>query len=281
MNWLLTALVTLACAYAGLLAFAWLCANALIFPAPPASYHDAPGQNKLPAPDGTQITALFLPNPSASYVLLYSHGNGEDLGGIEEHLQELRQHGWAVLAYDYPGYGTSTGKPSEAGCYAAIAAAYSYLTTLKNFPPDHIILYGRSLGSGPSVELAQRVPIGGLILEGAFTSTFRVLTHWKLVPWDIFDNLAKIRSLRVPLLSIHAEQDETVPFWQGHALYDAYRGPKQHLWVPDAMHNNILETAPAAYWDALERFRQQLPATTPAAAPAPAASANANSPSRV
>ncbi len=261
--WLITVLRLLILAYLGLGLFAWLCANKMIFPVPKSSYTDTPDQTKLPSPDGQQIAAVFLPNPKAEYTLLYSHGNAEDLGSIEDFLHELRDRGWAVFAYDYPGYGTSTGRPTEAGCYAAIAAAYSYLTTLKNIPPEKIILYGRSLGTGPSVELATHVPVGGLILEGAYTSTFRVLIPWKVLPWDKFDNIAKITHLHQPLppiLSIHAMNDHTVPFWHGQALDDAYPGPKQHFWVPGADHNNILELAHTAYWDALNHFRETLPA---------------------
>jgi fermentation-respiration switch protein FrsA (DUF1100 family) len=265
--WLLTILRILFLAYVGLGLFALLCANGLIFPVPAPTYRDTPGQTKLPSPDGNHITAVYLPNPSAPYTLLYSHGNAEDLGTIEQTLHELRARGWAVFAYDYPGYGTSTGKPSESGCYAAIAAAYSYLTTLKNVPPERIVLYGRSLGSGPSLELATHVPVGGIILDGAFTSTFRVFIPCKLLFWDKFDNLAKITHLHPPLppiLSIHGTVDKTVPFWHGVALDAAYPGPKEHLWIQGADHNNILEVAPAAYWDAIERFRLSLPASSPA-----------------
>jgi len=261
----LVILMTLAAAYGSLVVFAWLFANSLIFPAPPSTYVDAPNQPKLPAPDGNTITAVFLPNPAASHVLLFGHGNKMDLGKADQRLQQLRDHGWAVFAYEYPGYGTSSGQPSEAGCYSALAAAYVYLTKLKQIPSEKIVLYGLSLGGGPAVDLASREPIGGLILEGAFLSAFRVVTHWKLLPWDRFDNISKIGRVRAPLLSIHARQDQTVPFFHGQRLFAAHPGPKQHLWVADAHHNNILEASPAAYWDAIERFRLQLIST---AAPA-------------
>jgi hypothetical protein len=265
----LVILMALAAAYGGLFVFAWLFADSLIFPAPPSSYADAPNQPKLPAPDGNTITAVFLPNPAASHVLLFGHGNKMDLGKADERLQLFRAHGWAVFAYEYPGYGTSTGKPSETGCYAALAAAYAYLTKLKQIPPEKIVLYGLSLGGGPAVDLASREPVGGLILEGAFLSAFRVVTHWKVLSWDRFDNIAKIGRVGAPLLSIHARQDQTVPFFHGRRLFAAHPGPKQHLWVADAHHNNILETDPAAYWDAMERFRLQLAAASAPVATAP------------
>ena len=257
-DWILSIFIGVATAYCALLVFAWLFADAMIFPAPPASYTDYPGQTKLSTADGNTITAVFLPNSHASHVLLFGHGNKMDLGKADQRLQLYRAHGWAVFAYEYPGYGTSTGTPSEAGCHAALAAAYAYLTKIQGIPQEKIVLYGLSLGSGPAVELASHEPVGGLILEGAFLSTFRVLTRWNILPWDRFDNFAKIGRVKAPLLSLHAREDRTVPFFHGQKLYSAHPGPKQHLWVSAAQHNNILETDPAAYWDAMERFRLQL-----------------------
>ena len=261
--WILTILVAVATAYLGLVVMAWLIADSVIFPAPPSSYTDTPDQPKLPAPDGNKITAVFLPNPAASHVLLFGHGNKQDLGTAEPRLRLYQANGWAVFAYDYPGYGTSTGAPSEAGCYAALASAYAYLTKIKGYAPSQIVLYGLSLGSGPAVDLASRAPVGGLIVEGAFLSAFRVVTHFKLLPWDRFDNLEKMPRVRAPLLSIHATEDQTVPFRHGQVLYAAHPGPKRHLWVGGAGHNNILETDAAGYWDALEQFRLSLPTAAP------------------
>jgi abhydrolase domain-containing protein 17 len=257
-SWIFMILAAVAAGYVGLLMMAWLLADAMIFPVPPSSYLDAPDQPKLPSSDGNEITAVFLPNPAASHVLLFNHGNRQDLGKADERLRLLQDHGWAVFAYDYPGYGTSTGTPSEASCCAALAAAYSFLTTIKGYPPEKIVLYGLSLGAGPAIDLACREPVGGLIIEGAFLTAFRVVTHFKLLPWDRFNNLGKIRRVRAPLLAIHATNDQTVPFRHGQILLAAHPGPKQHLWVAGAGHNNILETDAADYWDALEQFRLSL-----------------------
>jgi pimeloyl-ACP methyl ester carboxylesterase len=275
LTWALAILIGLIAAYCGLVLFALIMADGMMFPSPPSSYQDAPGQNKLPAPDGNKITAVFLPNDAADApVLLFCHGNRQDLGLAEERLQAYRDHGWSVFCFDYPGYGTSTGQPSAAGCNAALAAAYSYLTALKEIPPERIVLYGLSLGGGPAVALASRAPVGGLILEGAFVSAFRVITHWRLLPWDRFDNLASIGRVRAPLLSIHAQKDRTTAWWHGKALFAAHPGPKQNLWVAGAGHNNILEVSPQAYWDAMELFRRRIMSSY-LTAPAPALAASA------
>ena len=255
---IMLALAAVLAAYFGLVVMTLLLADSMLFPVPPPSYTDAANQPKLPASDGNKITAVFLPNPQASHVLLFNHGNKQDLGLAEQRLQLYRENGWAVFAYDYPGYGTSTGKPSEAGCYAALASAYAYLTTIKGYSPDKIVLYGLSLGGGPAIDLASREPVGGLILEGAFMSVFRVITTWRVLPWDRFLNIEKIRNVRAPLLSIHATNDQTVPFKHGKALFAAHPGPKTHLWVDGAGHNNILEADAAGYWDAMEQFRLSL-----------------------
>lgn len=79
--------------------------------------------------------------------------------------------------------------------YAAAEAAFLYLVEEKGYAPESITLYGRSLGSGPSCWLAEGYPVAGLILDSAFSSTFRVLTGRKLLPFDKFDNLAILADL--------------------------------------------------------------------------------------
>ena len=253
---------TVAVCYLGLALFAASCANTMLFH-PPGLRDNISGQIKVHAADGNDITLVYLPKASAAYVILFSYGNGEDVEARYDYFLELRLHGWAVCGYDYPGYGTSTGHPTEAGCYAAINAAYDYLVNVQHIPPARVVIYGQSMGTGPSVDLASREPVGGLILEGAFLSVFRVVTHYRILPWDIFDNYAKINAVRAPLLSIHAEQDQVVPFWQGEELNAAYHGTKSHQWIPGAGHNNILQVAPELYWAALDKYRESLPLKSP------------------
>jgi len=245
-----------------ILIIAALNVNHLLFH-PPGHHVDFPGQVKLHTAAGDDITALYQPNPQAAYVVLFSYGNGEDMASNHDYMVALHNRGWGTCGYDYPGYGTSSGKPSEAGCIAAIDAVYDYLTKEQHIPAERIILYGHSLGSGPTIDLASRKPVGGLILEGAYLSIFRVVTHFRVLPWDVFNNIAKISSIHVPLLSIHALNDHTVPFWHGEKLYDTYTGPKQNYWVPNADHNTILEVAWQPYWEAVEKYRESLPLKNP------------------
>src|SRR5215813_12301269 len=123
----------------------------MIFLPPPATYRDAAETLHLTTTDGTRLSAVHLANPHADFTILYSHGNAEDLGLIAPLLARLREWGFAVFAYDYRGYGTSRGTPSERGAYEDVDAAYAFLTRTLGVPPGRIIAYGRSVGSGPAV----------------------------------------------------------------------------------------------------------------------------------
>ncbi len=246
--------LTLLAGYAGLALFAWLFAEALIFPVPPPGYQADERHLRLFPPGGEEIAALYLANPQARWTLLFSHGNGEDLGCLEPELEKYRQAGFAVMAYDYPGYGASEGRPTERGVFQAADAAYNYLTGGKGLDPGSIIAYGRSLGGAPSVDLAARRPLGGLILESAFVSAFRVVTRVKLLPWDMFDNSRKIQQIKCPVLIMQGTRDGIVPFSHGQRLLQLAPEPKTCLWVKGAGHNNLIERAGDRYWQALDNF---------------------------
>lgn len=238
--------------------YAYFFAERMIFQPQPSSYQDQSDTLKLTTEDGVQITALYLPNPAASYTMLYSHGNAEDLGDSRSTLEALHQMGFAVFSYDYRGYGTSPGSASEQTTYQDIDAAYQYLTTTLQIAPDRIIVYGRSVGSGPSVSLASRVPIAGLILENAFTSTFRVVTRISIFPFDRFDNLSKIGKVNCPILVMHGSVDRVIPLHHGQTLFNHAKPPKQFVVVDGAGHNDVMAVAGLQYVQALQAFTQQL-----------------------
>ena len=244
--------------YLALNVFVFFYAERLIFLPRPRSYQDSPEILKLKTLSGEQISALYLPNPNANYTILYSHGNAEDLGRIRQRLEHLRTLGVSVFAYDYRGYGTSQGTPSEQNAYQDIEAAYRYLTETLGISPSQIILYGRSLGSGTSVEIASREPIAGLILESPFTSTFRVITRIAIVPFDRFDNLRKIGKVRCPVLFLHGTQDRLIPLHHSETLMRQVRSPKRLVPIPGADHNDLLEIASTQYDQAIQTFLKQL-----------------------
>ncbi len=241
--------------YLGVFLYANLVADRMMFLPPPSSYQDGPQTIKLNTDDGERISAIYLPNhEGARYTILYSHGNAEDIGQLVPLLAEIRDFGFNVFAYDYRGYGTSTGKPTEQGAYRDIDAAYRYLVNDRHVPPTQIIALGRSLGGGAAVELAEKRPLGGLIIESSFVSAYRLMTRIPLFPFDKFNNLAKLKQVHCPVLVVHGRSDEVIPFWHGERLFQAANAPKRSYWVEGAGHNNLFEVAGAGYGEALREF---------------------------
>jgi fermentation-respiration switch protein FrsA (DUF1100 family) len=240
--------------YLSLALYAWFFSDQQIFLPQPASYKDGPEILKLKSTNGNTISALYLPNPSAKFTLLVSHGNAEDLGDDRPWLEELRRAGFNVFAYDYQGYGTSQGKPTERGAYADENAAYDYLTASLKTPPDRVVLLGRSVGSGPAVHIAVRRPVAALILQSPFVSAFRVVTHVPLLPFDKFANYKEIGRVRCPLFIIHGTSDNVIPIWHGQKLFDLAHEPKRFLAVPGADHNDLDMVAGPGYGQALQGF---------------------------
>ncbi|KAG0479536.1 hypothetical protein HPP92_010394 [Vanilla planifolia] len=155
---------------------------------------------------GNKIVATFWRHPYARFTILYSHGNAADLGQMLDLFIELRAHLRVnIMCYDYSGYGASTGKPSEFNTYTDIEAVYECLKREYGILPEDLILYGQSVGSGPTLHLAARLSrLRGVVLHSAILSGIRVLYPVKMTFWfDIFKNIDKIRVVNCPVLVIH------------------------------------------------------------------------------
>ena len=240
--------------YIGLMVFAYSFADGMIFQPQPSSYVDDDSVIKLKTEDGQRISARHFKNQTAEYTILFSHGNAEDIGTSEPFLKELQNAGFAVLAYDYRGYGTSEGTPSEENSYQDIEAAYNYLTKELDIPPEKIIIHGRSLGGAVSIDLAARKKCGGLIVESTFVSAFRVLTGYKVLPFDKFQSINKIKNIECPVLVIHGKKDELIPFWHGEALFKKANEPKASFWIEEANHNDVFLTSGDSYLETIKGF---------------------------
>ena len=110
--------------YLCILAFAWLFSDRIAFQPPSPAYAEGNGIYRLPVAGGQKIAVLALTNAAAAPVVLYAHGNAEDLGGMRDVMEEYRAAGFEVYAFDYRGYGISDGKPTTGNAYADIDAVY-------------------------------------------------------------------------------------------------------------------------------------------------------------
>jgi uncharacterized protein len=214
--------------------------------------------------DGTGIHARWFPCAEAEGAVLICHSRAGNLS-LELTPAELatwhRQIGCSVLIFDYPGYGSSEGHPSEPGCYAAAQAAYAWLTQIQRIPPRQVLLYGRSLGSAIAVDLASQQEHRALILVSPFPSLPDVaLSQFPLLPahrfmHNRFPSLAKIGLCTQPVFIVHGTRDHLVPLALGQRLFAAANEPKRWMPVVGAQHSDCVS---AAFFDALRRFLSEV-----------------------
>jgi fermentation-respiration switch protein FrsA (DUF1100 family) len=223
-------------------------------PPPNADVHDV----FLTTATGVRIHGWWCPRPQSAGAVLYFHGNAGNLSHRGHSVQQwLQQFGESVLIVDYPGYGKSEGKPSEAGCYASGDASYDWLLKQQKVNPDGITIYGGSLGGGVAVALAQRRPHRLLVLRSTFTSIpdmAQKIYPWFPVRWFVytqFDNLGKIGACSGPVFIAHGDCDRIVPYAQGQRLFAAANEPKHFFCLTGCDHN---DSVPPDFFAELRRF---------------------------
>ncbi len=243
------AFLTLACAYGALLLFARLFAERIIFPAPPASYSDGGDIIYLGLPGGGRAAALWIPAKDSKICAIYSHGNGEDLGEIRPLLEEYARRGISVFAYDYPGYGLSSGKPSIKGLEDSAEAAYRHVSGKLGFGDSDIAVVGYSLGGAAACEIASRHPgIRCAVVIGGFSKAVKAVLPVNIIPWEMLDNSSKISQFKFPALFMHGRRDMVVPFRNALENYKAApRGLGRLAVFPDRGHYGLPDSP--KYWD--------------------------------
>uniref|UniRef100_UPI00358F2CCF alpha/beta hydrolase domain-containing protein 17B-like n=1 Tax=Myxine glutinosa TaxID=7769 RepID=UPI00358F2CCF len=203
---------------------------------------------------GSRLACMFVRSaPSAKYTLLFSHGNAVDLGQMSSFYIGLGSRiNCNIFSYDYSGYGASTGKPSEGNLYADIEAAWQQMRTRYGVNPENVILYGQSIGTVPTVDLASRFECAAVILHSPLTSGMRVAfpDTKKTYCFDVFPSIDKISKVSSHVLVIHGTEDEVIDFSHGLAMYERCQHPVEPLWVEGAGHNDV-----ELYSQYLERLR--------------------------
>ena len=218
---------------------AFLFAGKLMFPYDDCSYdRSLPGLIMLEADDQTPIAARLWSKDGSDTLVLLFHGNFEDLGQLDIVSKGIMNLGFSVLSIDYRGYGLSEGTPNEQNCYEDARLLIQQAQAL-GYEDSDIILWGRSIGSGPATQLATEINARALVLESPFISAFRTTTHIPLLPFDRFNNLSKMSEVTSPLLIIHGKRDRIIPAWHSSKLIEKHsRRNALHL-VDGAGHNNL------------------------------------------
>ncbi|KAH7441827.1 hypothetical protein KP509_03G056500 [Ceratopteris richardii] len=170
---------------------------------------------------GHNIVDLYVRNANARLTLLYSHGNAAYLGQMYELFVELSAHLRVnLMGYDYVGYGQSSGKPDEYNTYSDIEAAYECLEQDYGAKQEDIVLYGQSIGSGPTLDLASQLP------------------HLRAV-FDKYKNIHKIGHVSCPVLIMHGTTDEVVNCSHGKQLWELSKEKYEPLWLKGGGHCNL------------------------------------------
>ncbi|XP_023873116.1 uncharacterized protein LOC111985688 isoform X1 [Quercus suber] len=197
---------------------------------------------RLKTKRGNEVVAVYIRNPSASLTVLHSHGNAADLGQMYDLFTELSIHLRVnFMGYDYSGYGQSSGKPSEQNTYSDIEAAYRCLVEKYGTKEEDIILYGQSVGSGPTLDLATRLPnLRAVILHSPIMSGLRVMYPVKRTYWfDIYKNIDKIPLVKCPVLVIHGTADDVVDWSHGRKLWQLCKEKYEPLWIKGGNHCDL------------------------------------------
>src|SRR6266480_2612197 len=284
-------LIGLGLAYLVLLLLAWLFQDRLAFPAPRGSLPDPKrvgvenGEKvELVTEGGTRLVGWYLkpevrggwrrlgevdaarsnlpqppPTSPTSPGLLWFYGNGETIAAIWPIVREFQPPGTALLVLDYPGYGGSGGRATEAALYAAADAAYDALATRPDVDPQRIYVYGRSLGSAVATYTAAHRRVAGLILESPFTNAAAMAQHhYRLLPRFLLrlslDNVANIKRVHCPILLFHGDADRLVPTAMGMAVAAAAAGPVKVVLIHGSGHNDTYDIGGREYREKVWEF---------------------------
>lgn len=238
--------------YAALVALLYWAQRTIMYPAP-QKFRTSPADADFPqaeeivldTEDGEKIIVWHVPPKSGKPVVLFFHGNGEVLAWRVPRFRALTADGTGLIALSYRGYGGSTGQPTETALLSDGEAAYRFAA--KHYAAERIVLWGYSLGSGVAVAVAEKHPVGKLILEAPYTSTVDVAAAafpYMPVRWllrDRFHSDERIVRTHAPVLIMHGEKDSVIAMRFGEKLFELAPGKKRLVRFPLGTHINLDE----------------------------------------
>jgi len=185
--------------------------------------------------DHLHLHGWFIPAPDSRFTILFCHTNGGNMMYQLDTINIFYNLGLSCFIFDYRGYGSSQGQPTEHGTYLDVRAAYRWLTKTKKIAPENIIVFGRSLGGSIAAYLASKTKPGALVLESSFTSYVAIGSRfypYMPVRWFArfdYPTIDYLRKVTCPVMVIHSRNDEIIPFEFGLELYEAAREPKEFI----------------------------------------------------
>ncbi|HEY9785629.1 MAG TPA: alpha/beta hydrolase [Candidatus Obscuribacterales bacterium] len=219
--------------------------------------------------NGMRLHGWHFEQPNSDFTVLLSHGNGGNITNCIAEIEMLLERKLSVFAYDYEGYGKSEGKPSLDNICMDARAAYDFLVSEKGVNPEEIILFGESLGTAVTGNLASKVNCAAIILQSPLASIHRrgveicaVIAMWYppfMWPEQGLDNIAAFQKPHHPLFLVSGTADRMIPVGHADDLFKAAAAPKTYVRVEGAghSHDETLLKCPL-YANSLDRFLAQL-----------------------
>ncbi|MAT70826.1 MAG: alpha/beta hydrolase [Planctomycetaceae bacterium] len=213
--------------------------------------------------DGTRLHGVLCLHPGSKRVVLYCHGNGENVRTAFSRMQQLSESLDAnVMVFDFRGYGESEGSPYEEGVIADGLAAQRWLAERMDCQPDDIVVLGRSLGGGIATAIAAQQGARGLVLQNTFHRLDEVAAgkyFWLPVRWLIRNHYHSdqwIAQFRGPVLQSHGTADRIVPYESGQELFAACPSADKRFFAIDGGRHNQIE--PPAYDAVLQAWFERV-----------------------
>ncbi len=214
--------------------------------------------------DGESVYIWHLTARRPTSEILFFHGNGGNLSFLVEFLMTLQRQALSVAALDYRGYGNSTGSPTEKGLYLDTQALVEEFWLQIHQSDLPVIYWGRSLGGVMAAYASTLKKPDGLILEASFPSKRSLLKHYPLFrllgmfSTYRFPTAKFLENLSCPVLVIHGDRDQTVPFREGEKLFRDLPQPKYFYSVAGADHNDTHLVNPIDYWRQIKQFAEEI-----------------------
>jgi fermentation-respiration switch protein FrsA (DUF1100 family) len=198
----------------------------------------------ITAEDGAKLNVVYFQQEHAKGAILYFHGNSGNISDLGHVANLISGKGYDLFLIDYRTYGKSSGKLSEEALREDAQSLYD--VALRRYKEDHIIIYGRSLGTAFASGLAAANHPQKLILESPFYSGVEIGKHrfpFLPVQWLSryqFPTNEYVRQINCPIFIFHGTDDSVIPFAQGQRLYDAIPGKNKKIFAIEGGDHNYL-----------------------------------------
>ncbi len=192
--------------------------------------------------ENVTINALHFKADKSKGIVFYSHGNAGSLAKWGDVADIFLANNYDLLIYDYRGYGKSGGSVSEANLYND--AMHIYRQLAKEYGEDHIVVYGRSIGTGVATKVASEFTPRHLILESPYYNLpdlakkiFPVAPSF-LLKYK-FRNDQMIGEIECPITIFHGSVDEVIYFGSSLKLEKLMKKGDKMIPIIGGHHNDL------------------------------------------